>query len=388
MANISAHAQGSTAILNGELSSLRSPTGNGQPIFGQLTSVAGCFANGKAQFSTATRSINGSMQNYKVGMSQSEMQTFFDGQAGYHQTFIQGYYKNGEVKYNAIFEKSPAISWYAAHAIPDVTALNTMLAEAKSKGYRPRCLSGYQTGLATVGFAAIFEKYATNPAWQVEKSLTAGQYQEKFNYWTARGYRLEFASGYTLSGVDLYIALFVKEAGPAWYSYSGMSGANFKAEQDNATAKGYYLKCLSYYGAGGDTYLAIWEEAPKITLTGEIYWSSVPTSVTTCGLIFESENKFLGRLTKENGEFVSTHIQYGPIVSQGNIKKMTYKITNLISTYGYDYDLRNNGKYQTVNNGPKYSNFIIAKQRIYTGIVPADVSSIFLNNIFCPTGPN
>lgn len=115
--------------------------------------------------------------------------------------------------YAAIWDNTSGPAWEARHGLTasDYQAEFTALV---AKGYRLKCVSGYASGNQAL-YAAIWDK-SSGPAWEAHHGMTAADYQTTFNQLLAKGYRLEFVSGYGVNGQDLYAACWDKSSGPAW----------------------------------------------------------------------------------------------------------------------------------------------------------------------------
>ncbi len=60
-------------------------------------------------------------------------------------------------------------------------------------------------------YMAIWEKSADNVTpWVARHGMTAAQYQNEFNSWSAKGYRLKHVSGYAIGSQARYAAIFEK----------------------------------------------------------------------------------------------------------------------------------------------------------------------------------
>lgn len=82
-------------------------------------------------------------------------------------------------------------------------------------------------------------------------NLSSAQYQAEFNKWTDKGYRLSQISGYSDGGQDRYAAIFEKESGPTWTAKHGLSGAQYQTEVNNLKAQGYRPVQVSGFPSGG-----------------------------------------------------------------------------------------------------------------------------------------
>lgn len=128
-----------------------------------------------------------------------------------------------------------------------------------SQGYRLNWVSGYSLS-GSPRFAAIFEKKSTT-AWVARHGLTSADYQTAFNTYVGQGYHPVLVNGYTVSGVDYYTAIWDKSPTGAWVARHGLNGANYQAAFNTYTSQGYRLRHVSGYAVGTEArYAAIWEK--------------------------------------------------------------------------------------------------------------------------------
>jgi len=129
-----------------------------------------------------------------------------------------------------------------------------------SKGFRLSHVSGYAVGSETQ-YAAIFEKPASSPAWVARHGLTSSQYQAEFDAQVKAGYTLTLVNGYAVDNVDYYAAIFEKKSdGRAWIARHRLTGQAYQGEFMNQYYQGYRLKCISGYTiSNAARYAAIWD---------------------------------------------------------------------------------------------------------------------------------
>lgn len=133
-----------------------------------------------------------------------------------------------------------------------------------AKGYRLNYVSGYTIGNEP-RYAAIWEK-KSSPAWVARHGMTSSQYQDAFNVYVSTGYRLVLVNGYTVDGQDRYVAIWDKSASGQWIARHGMTSADYQAQFNSFVQQGYRLRHVSGYAVGGqDRYAAIWEKTNDST---------------------------------------------------------------------------------------------------------------------------
>ncbi len=148
--------------------------------------------------------------------------------------------------------------WQARHGLTSA-AYQATFNLLTSQGYRLTWVSGY-TVSNDPRFAAIFEKKST-PAWVSHHGMSSSQYQSNFNTYTSQGYRLVLVNGYTVNGIDNYVAIWDKSPSGAWVARHGLTGAEYQTSFNTYTGQGYRLTHVSGYAVGNEArYAAIWEK--------------------------------------------------------------------------------------------------------------------------------
>ena len=194
------------------------------------------------------------------GLTGSQYQTEFDklkGQ-GYRLTQVSGYTVQGKARYAALWEKRSGPAYIARHGLTS-TQYQTEFNQQNNKGFRLTQVSGYSIN-GQARYAAIWEK-GSGPAYVARHGLTSAQYQAEFNQQTQKGFRLTQVSGYSVNGQARYAAIWEKGSGPAYVARHGLTSAQYQQEFDKQTQKGFRLTKVSGYNVGGkDYYAAIWEK--------------------------------------------------------------------------------------------------------------------------------
>lgn len=204
--------------------------------------------------------VNNPAWQARHGMSSSKYQSTFDSliNQGYRLVDVGGYEDGGQARYAAIWEKSPSPAWAARHGLT-AGQYQDAFDDYVSKGYRLVRVSGYGVG-GTDYYAAIWEK-DSGTTWIARHGLSSGDYQAAFDEYVAKGYRLTCVSGYDRGGQVRYAAIWKKSPGPAWVARHGLTASEYQAAFDAYVAKGYRLVHVSGYPADGKArYAAIWEQ--------------------------------------------------------------------------------------------------------------------------------
>lgn len=198
-----------------------------------------------------------SRHNLNSAQYQTEFNTWTG--KGYRLVQVSGYSDGGQDRYAAIFEKTSGPAWTAKHGLTGAQ-YQTEFNNLTKQGYRPILVSGFPSG-NQAKYACIFIKEANAPAYAAKHGMTAAQYQAEFNNWTGKGYRLVDVSGYTVGGTDFYAAIWEKSAGPAWVARHNMSSTDYQNEFNEKAGQGYRLVKVSGYSSGNSArFAAIWEK--------------------------------------------------------------------------------------------------------------------------------
>jgi len=152
-----------------------------------------------------------------------------------------------------------AADWVARHGLTPAK-YQEAFQEFSGKGYRLVSVSGYDAGRGQARYAAVWKKQPGG-AWAARHGMSAEQYQAAFNSFGEQGYRLSFINGYAVGGKATYAAIWTKGPGPAWAARHGMTAAQYQAAVDEFVGKGYSLSHVSAYTVG-DTprFAAIFEK--------------------------------------------------------------------------------------------------------------------------------
>jgi CubicO group peptidase (beta-lactamase class C family) len=179
-------------------------------------------------------------------------------QQGYKLTFIKAFTARGKIWYSAIWVKKEG---------PDVKGFHGMTAkqygdkytEMKEAGYRLAHISGVDGG-DQASYSAIWEKNS-GPARPTFHAMTSVEYQEKFDQYSAQGYRIAHLDAYIVNGAARFAAIWEKNSGPARSAHHGLSEPNYQTMVLNYFYQGYTLGQTNAYVVNGNTFFAAtWDE--------------------------------------------------------------------------------------------------------------------------------
>ena len=257
-----------------------------------------------------------------------------------------------------LFSVQVHAQWQARHGLSSAD-FQTTFNSLTSQGYRLTWVSGY-TMNNDPRFAAIFEK-KPSPAWVAHHGMTSADYQSKFNTYVSQGFRLVLVNGYTVNGVDYYVAIWDKSPSGQWVARHGLTSAGYQAAFNQYTSEGYRLKHVSGYAIGNQArYAAIWEK-----VTGTTAW--VARHGMTSTEYQSAFNTYVGqgyRLVLVNGYQVNNVDYYvaiwdkspsGPWVARHGMTSTAYQVEFDNNYYqGYQlklvsgYDLGQSDRYAAI----------------------------------------
>jgi len=221
--------------------------------------LTGCFGEDDA-------SNQGSNWVTRHGLTSSAYQTEFDKwvDKGYRLTYVSGHQQSGvdggrEARYNAIWEKTEGVDWYAKH---DMSAAQYQAAvdEAERKGFQPVMVDAFNVGSQVV-FVAMFEKAQSN--WVARHGMTSDEYQQEADVLVdEKGYRIRHVSGYEVEGQARYAAIFDQSPSPNWAARHAMTSDGYQQEFDDLASQGFAPVVIDGFFVNGTEYFtAIWHKA-------------------------------------------------------------------------------------------------------------------------------
>jgi len=219
------------------------------------------FAGALALFSSVQAQFN--PWEARHGMTSAQYQTTFDSLVGqgYRLNYVTGYTINNVAIFAAVWEKKSSPAWVAHHGMTSTDYQNKFNTYT-SQGYRLVLVNGYTVN-GIDNYVAIWDK-SPSGSWIARHGMTSSQYQSYFNTYTGQGYRLKHVSGYEIGTEARYAAIWEKTSDTsAWVARHGMTSAEYQTQFDNLTGLGYRLTLVSGYQVGStDYYAAIWEKSP------------------------------------------------------------------------------------------------------------------------------
>jgi CubicO group peptidase (beta-lactamase class C family) len=198
-----------------------------------------------------------------TGAEYQEKYNLYDGQ-GFKLTFVNAFRAQGKVWYSAIWEKKDGPDVKGFHGLTS-QEYNDKYFSMKNSGYRLRCVSGVDGGNQAY-FAGIWEK-TNGPSLATHHMMTSADYQEKFNDYGAKGYRLSHLQAFVVDGKDYYAAIWEKNADSAQWVHHRLSEPNYQTMALNYFYQGFTMEQTCAYTLNGKTTFAARWGAGEFSVT-------------------------------------------------------------------------------------------------------------------------
>ncbi|EXJ69306.1 uncharacterized protein A1O5_07342 [Cladophialophora psammophila CBS 110553] len=197
----------------------------------------------------------------KYGMTGEEYQEQFEALVadGFRLRLVNGYTGIGrKALYTAVWDKSVGTVWVSRHGMTSTDyqmAFDTYI----SQGYRLRHVSGYAQGNQPL-YAALWDKSETEIPWVAAHGVTSSEYQQEFDKYVNRGFRLVHVCGYVVDNEAYYAAIWDKSHSKGWFARHGLTATEYQSEQGKWVDLGYRLAVVSGYTVdfNQDLYAALW----------------------------------------------------------------------------------------------------------------------------------
>lgn len=246
----------------------------------RLIDVNGYAVNGVDHYAAVWEQSPGPDWQARHGLSSADHQALFATlpKQGYRPVCVSGYEVRGDVRYASLWQKTPGAEWQARHGLT-AAELQAEYDALSPRGFRPIDVCGYAIA-GQVRFAAIWDR-SPIPEWVARHGLSPGEYQSQFTHWSNHGYVLWRVSGYDVGGQTQYTAIWIKGPALTWQARHGLSATNYQTEFDALLARGFRLVKVNGYSSGGGVhYAAIWHK-PYLSDTDEAFIRQTVTTFMT-----------------------------------------------------------------------------------------------------------
>lgn len=182
---------------------------------------------------------------------------------GYRLEWIDGYAVGGNVFFNAIF-RSPGLGsdWVSHHNMTGAS-YQEKFDNYVSDGYSPVHVDSY-TVAGTIRYAAIWKK--DSGAFHAYHGKSAAEHQKLIDNLTNQGWRPRVISVASVSGTRHYTAVYTKQSIGDYDARSSLTAAEYQQRYDENKTAGRRLRYLNAYNHNGQVmFSAIWSSKPVVS---------------------------------------------------------------------------------------------------------------------------
>jgi len=227
----------------------------------RLVKVSGYCENNEARYAGIWHKRGGNLWQARHGISpDAYQQAIIDlDKQGYRPTHVSVFTIGDQLFFSAIWEQQQGLPWLARHDLTS-TEYQQLFNDLSSQGWRLRCVSGYEVG-GEARYACIWDQYA-GPDWAARHGLDASAYQQAFDEFNSKGFRLIQVVGYPVQGIPYFAAIWEQSPGHGWKARHGVTAAGYQHEFNEISAYGFRLVDVSGYAVGSTAeFTTIWEDA-------------------------------------------------------------------------------------------------------------------------------
>ncbi|MGW7363106.1 serine hydrolase [Streptomyces sp. NPDC054841] len=198
---------------------------------------------------------------------------------GFRPITVSPYDRGGTARYASLWYKVAGHAFDARHGMTP-TQYQTTFDHLKAHGFRPVDVCGYTDG-GQLRFAAIWDK-SPMPEWVARHGMTPGKFLAERGHWEAHGFVLWRVSGYPDSGGTRYAAIWIK-GGPevTWQANQNLTSASYQSEFEALKARGFRpAKVNGFTSDGATQYAGIWHK-PYLSDDDETFIRNTMTTFMT-----------------------------------------------------------------------------------------------------------
>jgi CubicO group peptidase (beta-lactamase class C family) len=212
---------------------------------------------------TLPAATSGSAQVARHGIPAGSYQCTVDQLvgAGYRVDRVDAFDAAGAVRFNALFSPDQGSRWRAFHGLTGGD-YQELFDDLTSRGYRPRQVDSYRSG-GGVRYAGVFVR-EDGPDFAAYHGLTAAQHQDRFDDLTAEGLRPVSISVVTVGGTRRYTGVYQAGGTGSFWMKSGLTPAQYQDAFDDQLDAGRVPVHLDGYTAadGNPRIAAIFSSKP------------------------------------------------------------------------------------------------------------------------------
>lgn len=237
--------------------------------------------------------------------------------AGYHPLVISGYEKRGKPRFAVILKKSAEATPILKHSLSGAQ-LQSTLKSLQEEGYAPLQLDGYTVNNQT--FHSGIWKKQKEAAWEATCQIPLTQFQETFDDYTSKGFRLVDLCGFVENETAVYHAIWSKAAGPEWKCQFHLNPDEFQKTNQKSLTDDFQLTNFDAYSINNQPFFTgIWEKVVPEKRVELPLWKS-PDTIPMTGLA----QKELSSLDEAIKDFMMLHNPPGMAVAVSYRGRLVY----------------------------------------------------------------
>jgi CubicO group peptidase (beta-lactamase class C family) len=202
---------------------------------------------------------------------------------GFRPIAVSPYDKGGTARYASLWYKVAGPAFEARHGMtPD--QYQATFDQLKAQRFRLVDVCGY-VDAGQLRFAAVWDKSPMTD-WAARHGMTPGAFLAERGHLEAHGFVLWRVSGYPAPGGTRYAAIWIKESpsiepGVTWQAKQGMSSAEYQSEFDALKTRGFRPAKINGFTVDGVTqYAGIWHK-PYLSGDDETFIRNTMTTFMT-----------------------------------------------------------------------------------------------------------
>jgi CubicO group peptidase (beta-lactamase class C family) len=250
----------------------------------RLLDLNGYGINGVDHFATVWEQSPGPAWIARHDQTSQQHNGLFDTlpDEGFRPIAVSGYDKGGEARFASLWQQLNGVDVHAKHGMTGAE-LQAEFNALDGTGFRPVDINGY-TVAGQVRFAAIWDR-SPMPESLARHGMTPAEYQTTFKHLEDHGYILLRVSGYDEGGQTRYAAIWIKGPAARWQGRHGLDATAYQSEFNSLDARGYRLTKINGYAPGGQPqYAGIWHK-PYLSTNDETFLRQTVTNfMTTYGV--------------------------------------------------------------------------------------------------------
>lgn len=224
----------------------------------RLVDVSGYGVDGEARYAAIWADVEGPKWVAHHGLTPSQYETKFDDYTddGFRATLISGYSVDGSPRFAGVWEQYDGPRWALYYGMT-ASGYQRRFDDMLDRGFRPTDVTGYSVN-GDARYAAIWQQF-DGPEWAAHHGMSGSGYQDQFSGYLADGLRLTDVGGFGVGGTARYVATWQEFPGPEWAARHGLTGAEYQQTFDDFLDRGFRLTDVSGYTVGGEPrFAAIW----------------------------------------------------------------------------------------------------------------------------------